>query len=207
MKKKRKCSALTFIEMLLATAMVSVIAVALYGMISNGLKVWQIVNQESPQINSNIFFEKINMELKNAIGFEGIDFVGDESSFSFGCVARTAESDNGFNQGIGRVKYFYDQGLNSFYRQYADYEQLLSLEQPQARSLLENVNNVSLSYYFYDDQKETFLWNNTWPPESLAKLNKRALPLAVRVAIVFTTEETISKRIKTMDIPIGAIEY
>lgn len=205
--RKRKCLGFTFVEMLLATAMVSVVAIALYGMISSGLKVWQIVNQESDQVDSNLLFERMSRELKNSICFKNIDFVGQQDSISFACIAQTPKSYNGFNLGVGQVKYFYDQSLQTFNRQYIDYEESSSMAGPQARSLISNISNILISYYFYDEQKETFLWSNVWPPESYAKANKRALPLSVRVAMVFATEETISKKIKTIDIPIGAIEY
>ncbi len=207
MPNKKKCSGMTFVEMLIATAMVGIVAIAVYAMISNGLKVWQIVNQESSQVDSNLLIDRMNLELKNSIAFDGIEFIGDEDSLSFACIGSTPKSDAGFSRGIGRVEYFYDQALRTFNRRYVDYEHLFAMGQSPSRSLIGNINSVLLSYYFYDEQKKVFLWSAVWPPESYENQGKRALPLAVRIVMVFATEETISKKIKTMDIPIGNIEY
>lgn len=207
MIKISKRSGLTFIEMLLATAMVSVIAVAVYGMISNGLKVWEIVNQESPQIDASLFFERMSLDLENGVCFKDIDFIGSETSVSFGCIAKTLKSEQGFNQGIGQVKYFFELDSKTLNRQYIDYERLFALKQPEARNLIGNVNNVLFNYYFFDEQKKAFIWSNVWPPEAYAGQEKRVLPLAVQVSMVFESEKMPVKKIKTLNIPIGAIEF
>ncbi|MBU1044995.1 MAG: hypothetical protein KJ915_11430 [Candidatus Omnitrophica bacterium] len=206
MIKKRLYSGFTFVEMTLATAMVGVIAIALYAMIANGLKVWEIVNQESPQMDASLLFEKISMDLANGVCLEGSDFIGNEKSFSFSCISKTFIAENGFNQGVGRVNYAYDPGMKEINRQYVDYEQLFAKEQPEARNLISNINNILLSYYFFDEQKKAFLWSNVWPPEAYAKQDKHAWPLAVRVSIVFEIRGQIIQKGKTFNLPIGAIE-
>jgi prepilin-type N-terminal cleavage/methylation domain-containing protein len=207
MIKKSKCSGLTFIEMLLATAMVSVIAVAVYGMISNGIKVWEVVNQESPQIDASLLFERMSLDLENGVCFKGIDFIGLENSFSFACITKTLKSGQGFNKGIGQVKYSFDAQSKSVKRGYIDYEQLFALKQPEARNLIGNVNNVLFNYYYFDQQKKTFIWSNIWPPEAYTGQDKRALPLAVQISMVLESEKALIKKIKTLNIPIGAIEF
>jgi hypothetical protein len=204
--KKHKCLGLTFVEMLIATAMVGLVAVALYGMIANGLKIWQIFNQESDQIDSNLLFARIDMDLKNQVGFKGIDFEGSDQKFSLFCRANTPVAENKFSKGLGRVTYYYDPAENSFNRQYIDYEQMFSIEQPIGRAMIDNISNVLISYYFYDEEKQAFLWTDVWPPESFVEKGKRIMPLAVRIAMVFLTEKTISKKIRTLDIPIGAVD-
>jgi hypothetical protein len=207
MQKKGKCSGLTFVEMVLATAMVSIIAIAVYGMIANGLKVWLIVNQESPQIDSTLLFEKMDLDFKNAVCFKGIEFSGNQTSVCFACVSGTAVSNNGFNQGIGEVKYYYEQSSRSFNRQYIDYEQLSASKQPESRSLINNINNGVFKYYFFDQQKKAFLWSNIWPPESFVPGDNQALPLAVQVSMVIGSEKTLTTLTKTLNIPIGGIEF
>ncbi|MBU1086235.1 MAG: hypothetical protein KKD05_01815 [Candidatus Omnitrophica bacterium] len=206
MMKKRLHSGFTFVEMTLAAAMVGVIAIALYAMIANGLKVWEIVNQESPQVDASLLFEKISMDLANGVCLEGSDFIGNEKGFSFSCISKTFIAENGFNQGVGRVNYAYDQGIKKINRQYVDYEQLSVKEQPEARNLISNISNILLSYYFFDEQKKAFLWSNVWPPEAYDNQDKNAWPLAVRVSMVFDIQGHIVQKGKTFNVPIGAIE-
>jgi len=203
----QKKSGFTFIEMMLVTAMVGVIAIALYGMISNGLKVWEVVNQETPQLNSTVLFEKMTMDLENGVFFKDIAFIGDENSCSFSCISRTAKAENGFFNGVGKVRYFYDNSNKSFKRQYVDYNQFSALKQPDGRILIGNISKILLNYYFFDEQKKVFLWSNVWPPESYESENKKSWPLALRANIVFEIEERILQKVKTFNIPIGAIEF
>ncbi len=204
---RQKKSGFTFVEMMLASAMVGVIAIALYGMISNGLKVWEVVNQETPQLNSTVLFEKMTMDIENGVFFKDIDFIGNENSFSFACISKTAKGENGFYNGVGKVRYSYEPLNKSFQRQYVDYEQFSALKQPDSRTLIGNINKILLNYYFFDEGKKAFLWSNVWPPESYVDGNKKSWPLAVRVTMVFDTEGRVLQKAKTFNIPIGAIEF
>ena len=91
---------LTFIELLLATVMLSVLSLALYGMLSNGIAIWQKVNQETPQIDINLFAKKLEIELRNCVYFKKIPFLGQENTLSFPALVNVPVLENGFSSGF-----------------------------------------------------------------------------------------------------------
>ncbi len=192
----------TFVEMLLVTLMVPVVAIALYAMLANGIKVWQLVNRESPQIDMNLFFERISEDLKNSFNYKTIKFVGTDISCTFPTLLKVHQRENGFKQVVGQVSYFYDADTKTLNRQAVDYQQLHSMKKPAARYLMENLESCSFKYYFYDDRKESFFWLNDWPVKEL-KIQEATLPLAVKIELVFAEGGNIEKRTKTVRIPIG----
>ena len=195
---------LTFIEMLLATTMVMVIAVALYGMLSNGIRVWELVNQETPQIDMNLFFQRLETELKNCIQFRGMEFKGRESSLTFPALIKKGNQVNEFKEAIALVRYFHNPESNTADRQCTDFRQLLSLREPGSRSLVSGVETLLFSYYFFDDEKDTFFWTSIWPPQE-RKENKGRYPQAVRITMIFRSGEGMEKRIKTINVPIAGL--
>ena len=198
---------LTFVEMLISSALVGIIAVSVYGMLASGIKVWQAVNQDLGQIDSNIAFDKLDTDLHNIVSFKNIVFQGTDNEFSFACVSKVQTSTNGFDKGVGRVRYFFDADRQGLFRQYVSYDSLFSLEQPESRMLIGNIRDVLISYCFYDEQKKTFLWTNTWPPDQKDWLQSRVLPVSLRIAMMFSADDVILKKIKTIDIPVGALDF
>jgi len=192
---------LTFIEMLLATVMVGVISVALYGMLANGITVWGELNKETSQIDINLFFERLEMELKNCIYFKDMKFVGGKEGFSFPAVVVGLNRDNGFSEGLGRIEYFYSPGEGMLRRNYIDYQQLNSIQRQPARVLVSNIIAMDFSYYFFSDEKKQFFFSEIWPPETSEKVSK--YPQAMKITFAVDMGKKIQKFIKTINIPIA----
>lgn len=195
---------LTFVEVLLASAMVAVIAAAVYGMLANGIKVWQKVNTETTQVDINILCSRLELDLKNCIKFPDIAFEGDISSFSFPAIISQSAEENDFSEQVGRVSYFFDAAVRSVTRKYTDYRQLRKSGDTPARPLLNEVDFMGISYYFYDAEKQVFLWSSEWPPEEL-KEGSDCYPHSVCVSLLLRCNQTVEKRSKTIDIPIGGL--
>lgn len=194
----------TFVEMLLATVMVSLIAVALYVMLANGIKVWEVVNQESSQIDINIFVERISEELKNSFDFKNIVFYGEKNILSFPAKLNVPERENGFMQGVGKVQYSYDSRTKTLSRQQFDYQQLCAGEKAEPQMLVKKLDSFLFKYYFYDEEKKDFFWTNIWPPPEL-KSNTILFPLAVRIEMSFKENNTVKTYQRTISIPAGGI--
>ncbi|MCP4650251.1 MAG: hypothetical protein GY853_09270 [PVC group bacterium] len=203
-KKSRK-SGFTFVEMLMSTAMSVVLAIVLYVMLSNGIKVWQLVTRDSPQIDVNLFFERITEELQNGFAFSDQALTGGETEFTFSTVLKSGPGwEDYFESVAGRVSYSYDEQEKTLHRKEVDYQRLFSKHKPIARQLLEEVQSFSLQYYFYDQEKETFFWSSIWPPLELESM-QTVFPLAVKIKLAFVDNKTIEQRIKTINIPAGGI--
>ena len=195
---------LTFIELLLATVMLSVLSIALYGMLSSGIAIWQKVNQETPQIDINLFAQKLEIELRNCVYFKKIPFVGQENMLSFPSLVSVPAGENGFSQGLGKVIYSYDAEEKAIKRNYIDYRFLNSLKGPAPRVLVNNVQELHFAYYFFSKDKRQFFWVNSWPPSDMKEV-LCVYPQAVRLTMVLDMGRTTQTRTKTVNIPIGGL--
>jgi len=202
MSSKNKYAGFTFVELSIAAVMMAVIAIVLYMMLSNGIKVWQLVNQDSPRIDMNLFFERIDEELKNSFQYSEIEFTGSKKSISFAALVKVQDSPQGFNRLIANVNYAYDPEQGLLTRQQIDYPQLYAMAKPMPRTLMETVESLSFKYYFYDEPKKSFFWLDQWPPSEASDLDV-GLPLAVRIEISFKEAENTESCVQTFKIPSG----
>ena len=197
---------LTFIELLLASVMLSVLSIALYGVLSNGITVWQKVNQETPQIDINLFAKKLEIELRNCVYFKKIPFFGQKNMLSFSSLVNVPVQKNGFSKGIGKVMYSYNAQEKAIKRNYIDYRFLNSLKAPMPRVLVNNVQELRFAYYFFSKDKQQFFWADSWPPTDV-KETISIYPQAVRLTMVLDMGDTTQTRIKTVNIPAGGMLY
>ncbi|MFH2137147.1 MAG: prepilin-type N-terminal cleavage/methylation domain-containing protein [Candidatus Omnitrophota bacterium] len=195
----------TFLEMLMSAAMTAVLAVTLYGMLANGLKVWTVVNRESPQLDRSLFFESITEELSNSFEFAGIEFTGDQISFSFPALMKVSGREDGFYEEIGLVRYFYDKNDKNINKQQVSYQQLHQMKKTESREKMKEVESFSLSYYFYDKEKDTFFWSSVWPPEMPEPTKTIGLPQAVHIEMSFKDGVKIEKCSRIITIPSGGL--
>ena len=191
----------TFVEMMLASILVAVIAVAIYGMLSNGIKVWERVSGESPAIDVNLFVDRIGVDLKNCLNFNNVEFTGTSTSVEFPAMVAPPIPENQNPSAIGSISYRYDADSQTVQRNCVNYNNFLSAEQPEPRVLVEGVQSLNFEYYFFDKEKDTFFWAPQWPPEGGVQAGK--YPLAVRVSLVIPAGDTIEQRSKTISLPIG----
>jgi len=181
---------LTFIELLIVTAMIAVISLTMYSVLSNGIKIWVRVNTALPEEDLNIFFDKFSADLRNSFRFTGIDFFGTESRLEF---ATLVDSPRLNNKTVGKITYSYDRNAKTLSKESRDFSQVYEEGEVEGRVLLKDIDNLSFSYYLYDEQRKKYLWADEW-------LEKR-LPLAVRVVLEYRNGKEINKFIKTVNIP------
>ena len=200
---KAKKSGFTLVEMLLATVMATVIAVATYGMLSNGIKVWQTVNQKISRIDIGLFFEKIELDLKNCLVHKNIYFSGSQNTVYFPVVAQGTAVDGSLYKSLGQVMYFYDPVQKTINRNYKNYQQLFSGKKGQSRPLVTGVESLIFEYYFYDAEKKDFFWSINWPVSE----QKSVFPLALRLTMMLDIDGRLAKSKKTIFIPQGGLLF
>ncbi|MFH1094238.1 MAG: type II secretion system protein GspJ [Candidatus Omnitrophota bacterium] len=203
-QRGKSLTGLTFIELLLATVMISILSIALYGVLSNGITIWQKVNQETPQIDINIFAQKLETELRNCVYFKKIPFTGQGNMLSFPSLVNTAVGENGFSQGIGEVTYSFDEQEKAIKREYTDYSFLNSLKSPEQRVLVNNIQELRFAYYFFSKDKQQFFWSDSWPPPDV-KEYLSIYPQAIKLTMVLDMGRTTQTRTKTLNIPAGGL--
>jgi len=181
----------TLIEMLIVTAILSVVALAIYATLNNGIKVWQRVNSQSPEEDLNIFFDKFSLDLRNSFKFTGINFIGTIEKVEFSTLVNSPRLQK---RTVGKLIYVYEPQNQILNRYQVDFAGVYSGEAGLVQQSLKNVRALKFQYYLYDKQNKVYLWQDDWSKESL--------PLAVRVELEFDNGAEIKKFTKTIGIPI-----
>lgn len=189
MKRNRS---FTLIELIIVTAMLSIISLALYSTFSNGIKIWQKINQDIPAEDVNIFFEKFTSDLRNSLKIAGISFVGGEDEIEFATLVNSKKLQK---TTIGEIKYKFNSGEGEIIRQKMDYSDVYNGEDGMREALLQKVKSMKFQYYCYDTEKQRYLWQGEWV--------KQGLPLAVRVEVELKNDGQASKFTKTVNIPVS----
>ncbi len=187
----RRNKAFTLIEMLIVTAMLSVVSLAVYATFNNGIKIWQRINQEMPAEEVDIFFEKFTSDLRNSLKVSNISSSGKEDEFELPALVNSRR----LGMTIGKVRYRFDYAKGALTRQRMDYSDIYNGESGIEEILLRNVKSLKFQYYIYDSEKQEYLWQDEWI--------KQELPLALRIELELKNNDQTNKFIKTVSIPVS----
>ncbi|MDD5129680.1 MAG: type II secretion system protein GspJ [Candidatus Omnitrophica bacterium] len=182
----------SLVELLVVTAMLGVISLAIYSTFNNGFKVWQKINQPLAQEDLGIFFDKLSQDLSNCFKSASISFTGDQATLG---IPTQVFSVNLKIRSMGLVTYSYDQQSGTLSRLANDFSQLYSRQENDAAVILRNVKYFKFEYYFFDKQQQKYTWKEEWPGASV--------PLAVRVILSLDDSSEADKIIRTINIPVG----
>jgi hypothetical protein len=170
----------------------SIISLAIYATLNNGIKIWQRINKELPAQDLLIFFDKFSHDLKNSFPFQGISVSGTENMLGFATLVSSPRLQN---KTVGKVTYFYSSQSEILNRQQQDYSQVYSQEEGENTKFISNIKSLSFKYYFYDAERKTYDWQDDWQAERL--------PQAVKMELEFDDGKQILKFTKTVSIPTG----
>lgn len=187
MKNRRNERGVSLIEVLLAAVMISVMAGAVYVTLSQGIRLWHRAVEEKPELKMDLFFDRVQTDLRNAFSYESGNFAGREAGFEFMTL--------GIAQIPARVRYFFDPETASIYRDQIRYEKVLypksnaSVQPP--RPVMDKIRGFNVEYY-ERDKDNAYHWRRQW--------SKGCLPRAVKILIEYgqTGTKSVSRMI---DIP------
>jgi len=182
----------TLIEMLMVTGILSVVALAMYATLSNGIKIYQKVNRELPEEDLNIFFAKFTLDIKNTFKFTGINFSGAIEKVEFPTLVNSLRF---AKRTVGKLIYAYEPATGILNRYQVDFSGAYSGESnARPRQSLRNVRALKFQYYIYDEQNKVYLWQDEYG-------RNEGLPLAVRVELEFDDGREIKRFTKTVSLP------
>lgn len=166
---------LTLVEVLVAAVIVAIMAGAFYTTLSQGIRLWRRAVEEKPELKMDLFFDRIQSDLRNAFSYAPAGFAGTEDALQFFALAR------GFPV---RVRYYYDQDRGIIYRDEIRYEKILypksDAGQAPPRPVMEHIKNLSLEYYMRDKEYK-FYWKQKW--------SKDCFPRAVKILMDYGQAE------------------
>ena len=192
---------LTLIEILLVTAMLSVVSLALYATFDSGLKIWQRLTRNAPDQEVNIFLARLADDLRSSFGFSGIQFSGSPDEVSFATFVIAENPDNQKVLTVGQVGYLLDDKTDTLNRWQADYSMVAQEKRPFLRPMLTNVRCVKFEYYYFHPQMKVYAWADDW--EEAEDPEERKIPQAVRIEIGFDQSVETKNVTKTISIPAG----
>ncbi len=177
--------------MLIVTAMLSVVSMALYATLNNGIRIWQKVNHEIPAQEVDIFFEKFASDLKNSVKVTNISFSGNEDGFELPTLVNSRR----LGRTVGKVQYKFNYSQYGATRRQMDYSDIYNGEGGTEEVLINNVKSLKFQYYIYDSEKQEYLWQD----EQI----KQALPLAIKIELELKNNDQTNKFTKTVSIPVS----
>ena len=187
-------SGLTLIELLVTTAILSVISLAIYSSLNSGIKVWQRTTREIPYEGLDIFFNKFASDVHNVVRITGINFSGTDEMVEF---ATLVKSPLGAGSAPGRVRYVYDPHSHKMTRSQQDYSQVYTGEEAaKEQSLTADVTSLKFRYYIYDKETKEYLWKE--------EFREGEFPRAVGIELESGYGEKARTFTKTVDIPVAS---
>lgn len=204
----------TLVELLIAVTVVSLVAVALYSVFSNGLKAWRIGNRDrSYARNLRLVSEKMDRDLRNAFQFSHIPFEGTEDSIMFAALVLVeSDADEDISESeeeaaehcaVGRIAYFYDSQKDALCREVKPFSEVFADEEVgEGEVLIEYVGDLELSYCYLDNATENYKWKDDWETEE-----QDSIPQAVKIEMSFKKgSERKEDFVKTVFLPVGTGE-
>ncbi|NLE64329.1 MAG: hypothetical protein GX606_00185 [Elusimicrobia bacterium] len=151
---RRALRGFTFVEILLTTALLALLSLAIFTAFSNGLRLWDRVRQAVVAEDVAIFLDRIGQDLRNSFVFSTIPFEGEGDQCSFPSIVhmpadrRGSRAPEGTAEGIGRVRYVFDAAEGIVWRSQADYGQAFAGQWDGApRAVLKDVSEVRFQYF------------------------------------------------------------
>ena len=174
---RRHRGGFTLIEVVIVTAMVAVISLAIYSTLSNGLRIWKRVNESLPAEDISIFLEKFSADARTAVVSATIKFSGGKDNCATPALIAAPWLNNA--KTIGQAVYTYDAAARRITRRARDFSRLYRDEPGLISGTVDHIRSVEMSYYSYDPEKKQYQWTSEW--------QKEGFPHAVRITL--TTDE------------------
>lgn len=191
---------------MIVAAILSTVGIVLYSTFTNGINIWQRINQEMVVEDVNIFFDKISRELRGSFQFSEIPLRGRTGELTFPATVHVRDHRGKLKEEIGAVHYSFDPKSGTIDRQQKSYSEIYLDKDTGKQAMIDHVSSLEFQYYYYDLEQEEYSWVESWQDEdeSLGIQTKKILPVAVRITIGIIGQEKKERRItKTVWIPSG----
>jgi len=175
-----KKKGVTLIEMAVVMGIFALILLVLYSGYVSGMRIWRAFSKGGIATNRRLWLglEKLSRDIKSSFACGGIEFKGDEDSFSFPVV---------YGYEVVEVEYSYRASRNTLYRSRTKYRDLLNNREAEKKEEMFKAEKLEFSYLYFDSDKITSYWSSEW-------LLEGEPPKAVRLELE-SDEEKIEKLI------------
>ena len=178
--------------------LLSLIGLALYKSLANGIKVWERSQRLVKEEDVALFFEKLTQDLRNTYVYSRIKFEGNELRFSFPAYVKTLADARGHSprgeyiEQMGRVEYAFDPIKDIVYKRQANYGQALDNHYQPEQVMVRSVDRVKFNYYYWTQKEELYSQDVLEVP-----------PSGVEVELEFSDKMGRRSMRKFIEIPVG----
>lgn len=158
--KKKFNAGFTFIELLIALTIFSIIAASIYYTLNAGIKVWQrgnILIRENQRMR--IFFDAMSKDMRNAVPFSGIPSQWTENSVTFHTIIDTFSSEPPHRKLVRRI-YYFDDKKGELKRARVIQKEGFDEKYVDEEVLLDNLEDVGFEYAY--ESGEEYEWKDEW---------------------------------------------
>ena len=164
----------SLIELLVVTGIVAVLLVAIFSILSGGIRVWERVRAfNQPSVESVLGLESLEKDLHNSFAFYAIRFEGQADRVQFPGLVETRDGATQRRQ-IGTIKYYYDSQGKSLNR----IAWAFPLAEPgsgAAEKMISSLDKAAFSYYYRATNSE-YQIKDSWTED-------KRLPIGVEVKL------------------------
>ncbi|MFC1624076.1 type II secretion system protein J [Candidatus Omnitrophota bacterium] len=199
--RRQSLEGFTFIELLIALTVFSIMAASIYYTLNSGIKIWERGNfiiKDNQRLRT--FFDTISLDMRNAVPYAGIEHEWGAKRISFPTIINVFDN-NKMNKELARIIYFFDSEKGELVKICATLEEGFDEKRSKKRPLLSNVEDFTLEYGYKSlIDEEDYEWEDEWGLE-----NK--IPQGVRVRLDLKMEDGDREEIfeTVFFIPIGEV--
>ena len=189
----------TFLELMIALTIFSIMAVSIYSVLGAGIRVWRGSNAiiESNQ-SLRSFFDAISSDLKNAVKYKGMEFEGQAREMSFMALVDVSDPVKGSTRTeLAKVIYSFDESSKTVKRYVATRESGFDKANTEGVDIVSRIEDVNFSYCYKDETLiPPYRWQDAWQAQGIIPrgVNIKIKELEKRVFIpmgeLVKTEET-----------------
>lgn len=195
----------TLIELLITIGILGSIGLVIIASFAGGFKVYEKIRTlQGTKTDILLSLEKMERDIRGALNFSEINFIGDEKITSFSGLVRTKKSKTGQEISLGRILYYVKGREKSLVREEQSYSKNTS-EIKKGRGSLKTlafVDGVNFSYYYFNQEDEKYEWKDSWGSKEEPE-DKNKIPLGVKIKIKYKDSNESITLSRTVLIPMA----
>ena len=176
---------MTLLELLVATAIASMVMMGLYTAVAVGVTAWRRL-RAAPSLEVMVALERMSRRFATAPVFSGMPCSGIETSVAFPALVTVGAEAPA--RTLGRVEYSYDAATKAWCMQEQTYGGYLAKSAPATRQcLVTGVTSATVEYLLLSPEKKTSKWLAHWPPvkdDEPEGAEPPPYPFAIRATLV-----------------------
>ncbi len=181
-KRRKKNSAVTLIELLVALSVAGIISLAVMAVLGSGLKTYErIQSYGNVQTEVLLALEVMEKNIRNTFYFSGINFIGTSQSIEFAGIVESVNEEGNVKEGVGKISYYFDKSLGNLVAENRGYALATSEEFVVADSseTLAFIESFKLTYYYLNPETEKYGWKDSWDDK------EEMIPKGVKMEVGF----------------------